>query len=127
MNFNILEGCYADLESIHDDFCNDYLWSNELSNYEIRKKYNLTASEFREFSMFVKKEYGFNRRPKRGNYYYPTPHGFFIQRTINCAVVYFGFVPRESVAKKMVELCEKHRWNVDVCRDIVKNWKDYIV
>ena len=126
---NIIEGEYADLNVIHDDFCNDYLWSNDLSNPEIRRKYNLTVKEFREFSEQVKKEYGFTRRPinrVQGKYYYRHRYGWVIQKTIQNRIVYFGYVPTELVAQRIVELCKKVEWDVDVSRNIVKNWKHYI-
>jgi len=127
MNFNLIEGAYANFDSIHDDFCQDYLWSDELSNPEIRKKYELSARDFNELTNLVKKEFGVSRRnTRKGRYYYKVNSGFVIQKTINCVTVYFGIVPSECIARKLVELCKKMEWRVDVCRDIVKNWKDVI-
>ncbi|MBR3139865.1 MAG: hypothetical protein IKF11_03235 [Methanobrevibacter sp.] len=127
MNFNLIEGAYANFDSIHDDFCQDYLWSDELSNPEIRKKYELSARDFNELTNLVKKEFGVSRRnTRKGRYYYKVNSGFVIQKTINCVTVYFGIVPSECIARKLVELCKKVGWNVDVCKDIVKNWKDVI-
>jgi len=129
MNFNIVEGKYVDFDSIHDDFCNDYLFSNELDTVELRKKYGLTVKEFKEFSKQVKMEYGFSRRPRKqsnGQYYYKRKYGWAIQKNINGNVVYFGFVTSKDVAKKLVELCKEAGWNIPVCLDIVKNWRCYI-
>ena len=127
MNFNLIEGAYANFDSIHDDFCKDYLWSDELSNVEIRRKYSLSARDFKELTNQVKQEFGVSRRnTRKGKYYYKINDGFMIQKTIDCVSVYFGTVPSECIARKIVELCKKVGWNVDVCKDIVKNWRDVI-
>lgn len=127
MNFNLVEGAYPDFDSIHDDFCEDYLWSDELSNPEIRKKYELSARDFNELTNLVKKEFGVSRRnTRKGRYYYKVNSGFVIQKTINCVTVYFGIVPSECIARKIVELCKKMEWRVDACKDIVKNWREVI-
>lgn len=130
MNFNIIEGAYTDLDSIREDFTNDYIWSNELSNVEIQKKYELTCSEFKELADSVKNEYGFSRRPNKGKsprHYYYHQGKYIISKTMCNICVYFGIVPTEYVAKKVVELCKKWQWDIDVCREICKNWKAYIV
>lgn len=127
MNFNLVEGAYADFDSIHDAFCEDYLWSDELSNPEIRRKYGLSARDFHELTNLVKQEFGVSRRnTRKGRYYYKVDSGFVIQKTIDCVSVYFGIVPSESIARKIVEMCKKVEWKVDVCRDIVKNWREVI-
>lgn len=130
MNFNIVDGSYADLNSIHDDFVQDYIFSNELSNKEIRKKYNLSHKEFRELSEEVKKEHGLSRRLivfKDSKYYYKAKYGFMIQKRLNGRDYYVGHVPTEDVARKVVELCKKVQWDIDVCRKICKNWNKYSV
>lgn len=128
MNFRIIEGVYADLDSIHDEFCKDYLWSTELSNVEIRKKYGLTVSEFEEFAGIVKKEFGFSRRPhgNYGKYYYKRNNGWAIQKKLNGVFVYFGYVQSENVAKKLVEMCVACNWDLDSCFEFVKNWRKYV-
>ena len=129
MNFNIIEGAYTDLDSIREDFTNDYLWSNELSNVEIQKKYELTYSEFKELSDSVKKEYGFTRRPRNGEspkHYYSHKGKYMISKTMCNICVYFGIVPTEYVAKKVVELCKKYNWQISICKEVVKNYTQYI-
>lgn len=125
MNFSIVEGKYVDVDDIREDFIADYVFSTELSNPEIRRKYGLTHSEFKELSESVKKEFGLSRRPivfKNARYYYPLHGGFVIQKSR----VYFGFVPSEWVAKKVVELCKNLQWDVAKCKHICKNWWDYV-
>lgn len=130
MKFNVIDGAYADFDSIHDDFVEDYVFSVELSNNEIRNKYNLTHGEFRELCNIVKKEHGLSRRNtlcKNAKYYYKCGCRFIIQKRINQIDTYFGSVPTEDIARKLVELCKNLEWNVDVCREICKNWREYIV
>lgn len=127
MNFNLVEGAYADFEEIHDDFCEDYLWSDELSNPEIRRKYGLSARDFTELTNLVKEEFGVSRRnTRKGRYYYKVKSGFVIQKTIDCVTVYFGIVPSESIARKIVELCKKYNWQISICKGVVKNYTQYI-
>lgn len=127
MNFNVIEGDYACLEDIHDAFCEDYLWSNELSTIEIRKKYGLSFKEFWEFANTVKKEYGFSKRPvkREGRYYYRRKYGWAIQKKVGDALLYFGFVPSEEIAKQVVELCINSEWDINTCSEIVSNWEMY--
>ena len=131
MEFNVVEGEYADLDSIYSAFEEDYLHSDIYAN-DLRVKYNLTWGEFREIRDTVKKNNGISRRPRvdyRGaKYYYKRHDGtFLIQRRINQRTTYFGVVPNRSVARKVVELCKKAMWDIDVCREICQNWRTYIV
>lgn len=128
MNFRIIEGDYADLDSIHDEFCEDYLWSTELSNVEIRKKYGLTVGEFEEFCRIVKKEFGFTRRPKKGKgkYYYRRKYGWAIQKKLASGFTYFGHVPTEEIAKQVVKLCIACNWDLNTCFEVVHNWRYYV-
>lgn len=129
MNFNIVEGDYLDLESIHDDFVEDYLLNTDLSNTEIRKKYELSNKEFWELANQVKEEFNITRRP-RGNYgrYYTqvSENVFIIQKKINGRVKHLGIVPREWIAQVIVEFCKKTQWDVDECKYICKNWRSYV-
>lgn len=132
MNFHVVEGKYADLESIHDDFCNDYLWSNKLSNQEIRKKYDLTVGEFDEICKKVKAEHGFTRRPLngvQGKYYYKHKNknsSWSIQKCINNKMIHFGVVPTPEIAEIIVKMCIDVNWNIPICKDIVRNWRCYV-
>lgn len=128
MKFNLIEGAYADLDSIHDEFCEDYLWSTELTNVEIRKKYGLTVKEFNEFAETVKKEFGISCRPRKdsGRYYYKRPFSWFIQKKIDGVLVYFGSVPTEEIAKQVVELCIACNWDLNTCFEFVHNWRYYV-
>ena len=129
MNFIIVEGKHADLESIHDDFCNDYLWSNELSNKEIRKKYDLTVREFSEMIKKVKAEHGLVRRPRkkiRGKYYFKHRNSWSIQKWKNGKMVHFGTVPTTEIAETVVDLCIEADWDIPVCKEIVQNWREHI-
>lgn len=126
MNWNIIEGAYADLDKIREDFIQDYLFSFELSNREIRDKYGLTWKEFKELSEEVKSDFGLSRRPRKqvkGKFYYKAAHGFIIQKRVDGVVTYFGHTSTEELAKKCVEICKKYRWDVDVCKDIIKSFK----
>lgn len=128
INCRIIEGQYADIDKIKDDFVQDYIFSSELSNKEIRAKYGLTWKEFSELCESVKLEYGFSRRPKhgeKGRYYYKTKHGYIIAKRINNQNQYLGFVPTEEIAKKCVELCSKLCWEVEICKDMIKNWREH--
>ena len=126
MNYNIIEGAYAHFDEIREDFIQDYIFSFDLSNGEIRAKYGLTWNEFKEFCEKVKSEFGLSRRPRStgdGKFYYKTNTGFIIQKRVNGITIYFGHAPTEELAKKCVEICKKYRWDVDVCRDIIKSIK----
>lgn len=128
MNWNIIEGAYADLDKIRDDFIHDYLFSFELSNKEIRDKYGLTWKEFRELSEEVKSDFGLSRRPRKqvkGKFYYKTNTGFIIQKRVNGVTTYFGQAPTEELAKKCVELCKKHHWDINFCRGVIKHFKQH--
>lgn len=130
MNFKIIERAVVDFDEIYDDFVEDYIFSSELRNDEIRVKYGLTHGEFKELSDMVKLEYNISRRGSNvgnGKYYYPVRHGFVILKTVNCVQQYIGFVSREDVAQYLVELCKKVSWDIDVCRDIVRNYNECIV
>lgn len=130
MNFKITDGSYIDMDSIRNDFIQDYIFSTELKNQEIRIKYNLSHKEFKELSDSVKEEFGLNRRPIRINnskYYYPCGYGFIIQKTINCVSYYLGFVTSEQEAIEIVEKCKKVSWNIGECRQIVEGYKHGIV
>ena len=129
MNFNVIEGEYADLDAIKEDFIQDYLLSFDMSNKEIRNKYGLTWKEFKELSEEVKSEFGYTRRPKKpmeGKYYYQTTSGFIIQKRINGESEYLGFVTSKELAEKCVELCKQVSWNVSECRHIIKHWRKYL-
>ena len=127
MNFKVVEGDYHRLEDIHDEFCNDYLWDNELSTIEIRRKYGLSFKEFWEFASIVKQEYGLSKRPvkREGRYYYRRKYGYAIQKKVGDALMYFGFVPTEEIAKQVVELCINSEWDINTCSEIVSNWEMY--
>ncbi len=121
----VVEGAYADVDKIRDDFTRDYL-GFDLSNHEIREKYGLTWKEFRELSEEVKSDLGLSRRPKKpvkGKFYYKTDTGFIIQKRVDGVTTYFGHTPTEELAKKCVELCKKHHWNIRICKDVIKNLK----
>ena len=127
MNFNLIENHTVDFNEIHDSFCDDYLWSNELSNVEIRKKYDLTVREFKELSGIVKKEFGFKRRPNyrkgKGKYYYRHEYGYSIQKQVKDKFVYLGFVSTEAAAIEVVELCKKVGWDIGESKHIIKTYK----
>lgn len=130
MKFKVVEAKYVEWEKIHDEFTDDYLFS-DMSNNDIRIKYGMSHGEFRNCCNIVKAEKNISRRPfwkTRGEgskYYYHTKSGFQIRKRINDEDTYLGFVPTESVAKKIVELCKNASWNVDVCRHLVKFWWEY--
>ena len=129
MKFNIIEGRYIDFDSIHDDFVEDYLLNTDLSNTEIRRKYELSNKEFWELANQVKEEFNITRRPK-GNYgkYYTqiSKNCFGIQKSIKGRSKYLGVVPTEEIARVIVGLCKKAHWDIDKCKYICKNWKCYV-
>ncbi len=127
MNFRIVENGYVNIKDIEGDFEKDYIFSNALRNNEIRVKYGLTHGEFKELAEFCKQKHGLSRRPRWDNnakYYYPVNHGFVIFKTIDCVQTYIGFVTSEEGAIRLVELCKKLLWNVDMCRDLVRNYNE---
>ena len=132
MKFNLIESSYINWEKIHDDFAEDYLFS-ELSNNEIRLKYGMTHGEFTEYSQLIKTEQNITRRPfwklRKGGckYYYPTHDGFQIRKYIDGEDTYIGFVPSEKIAKKIVELCINSAWNIPICKNLCNLWSNLIV
>lgn len=127
MNFNIIHRKAIILDEIYDDVKDDYCNSN-LTNDEIRKKYDLSYCDLRDISRQIKKELNIHRRPTLGaKNYYEVSYGFCIQKKINGETIHFGTVPTENVAKKMVEHCRKELWDIDKCKEMVHNWRDYMV
>lgn len=130
MNFHVTERRCADLEEVYSLFEHDYLHSDIYAK-DLRYKYGLTWKEFREMCHTVKEAHGIIRRPRvdylNAKYYYKHKSGWIIQRRINQVDTYFGIVPTRRVAVKVVELCKKAMWDIDVCREICKNWRSYIV
>lgn len=130
MNFRIIEGDYANMDELYPLFEQDYLYSNVYAD-SLREKYGLTHNEFKELSDKVKTNHGLSRRPrvacKTAKYYYKSTHGFIIQKNIGRNICYIGTVCCEQVACKVVELCKKVGWDIDVCRSICKNWREHIV
>ena len=126
MKFNLIESNYINWEEIHDDFADDYLFS-ELSNNEIRLKYDMSHKEFSEFSQFIKAEHNITRRPfwkhRKGGckYYYPTHNGYQIRKTINGEDTYIGFVHTEKLAKKLVLLFIDLAWDLMACKKVYSN------
>ena len=126
MNFNVVDGCYVDIAHIYADFEKDYL-TTAIPNPELRVKYNLAHKQFRNLTRFIREKYDLRRRPRRaGKYYYPVKNGFIIQKKVGYKDVYIGFVHSEEVAIKIVEMCINESWHIEVCRDIVKNWREYV-
>lgn len=127
MKFTIVEGKYADLEDIKEDFTQDYLFSSRLSNPELRKKYKLTHGEFKELTEQIKKEHGVKRRPIRaveGKYYYKYMGRYYIRKSVNGVLTYFGMLNTEKQAQKAVEECIKAKWDEKKCRRIIKKIKE---
>lgn len=130
MKFTVVDGEYADVSSIYDDFVKDYIYSTELKNTELRLKYGLSHKEFKDLCDKVKMEHGINRRNTAwdsAKYYSKHVNGFVICKCINRSTVYIGIVPTEDLAIKLVEICKKLSWDVNKCKHIVKNYKEYVV
>ena len=132
MKFRLIESDYINWEEIHDEFTDDYLFS-DLSNQEIRLKYDMTHGDFKECCQLVKEENNISRRPfwkhRKGNckYYYPTHNGYQIRKIVQGKDTYFGFVPSERIAQILVKLCILASWDIPVCKDLCDNWRDYLV
>ena len=130
MNFNIIEGDYDSWRNIKPLFEEDYL-ENQLTNRELKLKYDLSHRQFKELADEVKEEHNLGSRVEAFISGFPRHYqykdGLFqIRKRIDGEYVYFGSVPEEAVAVKMVELCKKKLWNVDECKDIIYNWRDYV-
>lgn len=128
MNFHLVENQYVDWGKIEEDFTNQYLWSS-ISNEDLRKQYNMSHGEFRRYCKYVRDKHGLNRRPfwkhRSGGvkYYYQTKNGFVILKRDGDKNIYFGFVPTEEVAMKVVEMCKQTLWDIGVSWLIVHNWR----
>ena len=130
MNATVIEGAYVNWETVYPQFLKDYIYSTELTNNEIKNKYDLSISEFKDLADYAKKDCGLSRRPvaqNDGRYYYKQGDSWIICKFMNSVLVYFGRVPEEWIAIQIVEICKNECWNVDKCKNIVQNWKDYIV
>lgn len=126
MNFNIVDGKRVDFNEIYDDFVEDYIFSTELSNLELRKKYGLTYSEFKELSEMAKAEHNIERRPihiRGSKYYYKHRKGYSIYKTINGKGNHIAYVKSEKAAIEIVERCKKVSWDIPLCRQIAKELK----
>lgn len=131
MNFRLVERQNADLETLYDDFVDDYIFGCELRNEEIRVKYNLTHREFKELADLAKKNNNLSRRQvkcRSAKYYYWKGNGYMIAKYISGEYTYLGFMnsSRENV-EKIVELCKKASWDMAICKDIIKNWRQYVI
>ena len=128
MNFNLIEEAYVDVEEIYPDFKADYLGTNIHSN-DLRLKYGLSHKDFWDLAREVKQEVGLRKRPIGyvPKYYYKVRSGYIIQKRYDRNMIYLGFVPSERIAKQMVKLCKNHLWDIDVCKNIIHNWRDYAV
>lgn len=127
MNFNIVEGMVVNFDDIYEDFVQDYIFSTELKNKEIRRKYGLSYSEFKELSDKAKEDYDLKRRPINlmvdSKHYYACNKGFIIQKTIDNNSNYIGWVKSEDVAIEIVERCKQVSWDISACKKIVKELK----
>ncbi len=130
--FQVVEGGkYNDLEAIYPSFVQDYIFSTELKNLEIKEKYGLSHGEFKEMCDNAKKQFGISRRvtncQNSARYYYKQHNGFVIAKSIDNKYIYLGFVTdTEEVVKEVVELCKNVSWNVDKCRHIIRNYEVYL-
>lgn len=132
MNFRVVENSYVDWEAIEEEFTEKYLFST-ISNNDLRKEYDMTHREFQDCCNIINKKHGLTRRPfwkhRQGEckYFYKVNNGFIIMKRIKGDNVYFGFTNSLSVAKKLVEMCKKASWDIDVCRQICKEHQYYAI
>lgn len=130
-NFKIIENDYFDWNTIKEEFTQDFLYSR-LRNDELKKKYDLTRGEFNTCCEKVLSEYNLSRRPHYrercglSNYFYKSKYSVIIQKKINGVNYYIGSVPTVKIALKIVELCKKASWDIDVCKQIVERWNEYV-
>ena len=127
MKFRIVEGVETDYDAIYDDFKEDYLHTSQ-SNKDIRRKFDLSQKDFAIMADRVKEDEGISYRPiMNAKYYYRKGNRFVISKKFNNEVTYFGIVPTEEIAIRIVEVCKKHNWDIPKCKEIVKSWRDYLV
>ena len=132
MNFKVVENSYVDWEAIKEEFTEKYLFST-ISNNDLRKEDDMTHREFQDCCNMVNEANGLNRRPfwkhRSGGckYFYKVNSGFIIMKRINGVNVYIGFANSLSVAKKLVEMCKKESWDIDVCKQICKEYQQYAI
>lgn len=126
--FHLIENYEEDLDSIYEDFKQDYL-NKKIKTVEIKQKYGLTQRPYRKLINRVKEETGFKRNDGCGNkskpvtnthklpmfiYFSPRVYGhdkYYIQKNVNGVVEYFGLYPSLKLAVQDVERLKQVNWD----------------
>lgn len=126
--FHLIENYEEDLDSIYEDFKQDYL-NKKIKTVEIKQKYGLTQRPYRKLINRVKEETGFKRNDGCGNkskpvtnthklpmfiYFSPRVYGhdkYSIQKNVNGVVEYFGLYPSLELAVQAVERLKQVNWD----------------
>lgn len=121
MNFRILSN--VQLEINEEEFEAEYLYTN-ISNDDLRKKYELSKKQFSEITQSIKKKHDLPRRPNTfGKHYYFNGYGYVISIIKNKQKLYMGLVHTEELAQKCTKICDELNWEVDKCRPIIEELK----
>lgn len=137
ITFKIVENSHGrDLSHLRDDFEMDYICSG-LSVNSLIRKYGLSRNEYYELAREVREKYNISSKPRAGinkdltdvrvgKNYKKCRYGYQIHKTLNQTRNYIGTVPSEEIAKKMIDVCEEIGWDIPKCKQIVRNWSDYV-
>lgn len=116
-NFRIIEN---NNEVDYEEFKKDYSNSSLLKE-EIRKKYDLRPSDFKDLVKKCEDEGVIRERPRKkhifknfSKYYYKTKKGYVVTKYVGNKSVYYGQYKYEEDAKKIVEWLKEHNWDKEL-------------
>jgi len=115
MNFRVVDGGDDDFSNIFDDFEQDYLAYN-ITNDELRKKYDLSKKKFARISQLVKTKHGLSKRPIPCKNYYKHDTGYYIAKMIDGKHQYLGHAPTKEMAIRAVDKCKELDWDIEKCK-----------
>lgn len=97
----------------YEEFKQDYI-NKKISVQEIRDKYHLGMSRYKNLAREVREEtgaYRSNKSNKNPKYYCRRKNSFIIQKRLNGECISFGQYKNETTTKKMVELLKGSDWD----------------
>ena len=101
------------------------------------RKYGLSRNEYYDLAREVREKHNISSKPRAGinkdltdvrvgKNYKKCRYGYQIHKTLNQTRNYIGTVPTEEIAKKMIDVCDEIGWDIPKCKQIVRNWSDYV-
>lgn len=127
MNFRVVEGEYYDIESIFDDFEEDYLHS-DMNVKQLREKYGLSRYMYAKLASLLREKHNLTRRPCDAKYFHKHGTSWVIVKDCNGKTKYFGRIPikyGKEVLDEAIETCKSLNWDISECQKRIKEIKNY--